>query len=234
MPGLYKLIEAREDLGARLTPEDRPIAESMKLVMIPWQAFRANLNDIPGWLAKLRSKQGITTQEDFLNSHINDAIAEGKEFYRDPDPQTLRGRTGRLRGVKRWISAKEYLDKRIAADGSWGAMIVQASDEAGLKDWIGKSPNDLTEDGEAQIEVAGHDVDGLGIFEWLSLTLAEDPSKLSTKDYSWLLANRIDVNGGPCVPCGRFNGGRVRSRLVRAGDQFGDVRPRLAVIGKGL
>jgi hypothetical protein len=228
------LVGARKDLGAQLTPEDRPIAESMKLVLIPWLAFKNNLNDIPDFIQKLRTIQGIATSADYINPTITKAITDGQELYRNPVPQTTRNRFGRPKPEKPWISAEEYLDKRIAMDGAWGAMMVQASNEAGLKDLLGKSPDNLTGNGETRFGLSGHEVDGLGIFEWLALTLAEDPSQLSRRDWSWMLANRVIDEGSPCVPGGSFYDGRVRSVLYGADDVSSDIRPRLAVIGKGL
>ena len=129
----------------------------------------------------------------------------------------------------------EYLNQRIKQDGDWGIILAQTSDEAGLERLVKGSPSDrtpdkLTDNGSTNFIVAGQKVDGMGIFEWIALTFQEDPTKLSTKDVSWLLANRLKINGVPQVPYGVWGGSRVKSDLVSPDYGRDDARPRLAVI----
>jgi hypothetical protein len=70
----------------------------------------------------------------------------------------------------------------------------------------------------------------MGIFEWIALTFQEDPTKLSTKDVSWLLANRLKINGVPRVPYGDWSGSLVWSGLGSPDNGDDSARPRLAVI----
>jgi len=220
---IQHLYDDREQLvrSGYKTPEGTPIGETMKLVLVPWQLFKDHLGTHQTMLTQMRSRQSqVTLKEDYINEQLLDAINNNTPMYR---PQS---RPGDL------ITAAEYLDGKIKQDGPWGVMLAQTSNDAGIEQYKGKSPDDLT------ITANGHDnlrlkqvqVDQMGIFEWWALTLQEDPSQLSNSDYSWLLANRLDVNGVARVPCGYWNGGRVDSRLGDAGHQAGDVRPRLAVM----
>lgn len=64
----------------------------------------------------------------------------------------------------------------------------------------------MANNGTGHFEVAGHAVDVMGIFEWLCLTLQEEPITLSTHDYSLMLANRTEVGGDSPVPRGYWLG----------------------------
>lgn len=223
MERLYSAKQILNQCGEK-TPEDLPIGETMKLVLIPWQDFRNAIDNgvFEDWLKGVRESQGID-EEDYINEDIIAAIEEQKPFYRHPiSPGVM-------------ITAKEYLHHKIAHDGDWGVMLVQTSEQAGLQSLLRKSPDELTGEGHAELAVgtAGRQcrVDGLGIFEWLALTTQEDPRQLSAKtDYSWMLANRLVVDGVPYVPSGSWYDGQVRSLLFQADNQFGYVRPRLAVL----
>jgi hypothetical protein len=207
-------------LSGETNPEGINVGETMHLALIPWGEFRANLPNFQGFINELRTKQSLVpNSEDYINDHILKAIQENTPFYRDPDTN----RTGLL-------SATEYLDRKIAQDGDWGIMLVQDSKEAGIDRIKGQSPNELTRDGQIHLVSSGSFIDAMGIFEWLSLTLQKDPRELSVSDYSWMLANRIDVDGSPYVPGGGFGDGQVRSGLYRADDGGADIRPRLAVV----
>lgn len=226
MKRLYEAQQALEESGL-LTPENLKAAETMRLVLVPWKMIAEDL--LSGdpkrfWdtLKSTRSAQGIT-KEDYIHDLLKKAIDEGQSIYRDPDdPSKL-------------LSCGEYLQKKIAQDGDWGIILAQTSNQAGLEMLKGQSPDLMTGNGKKRIGVNGeqggvaHPLDSMGIFEWLALTVQEDPSQLSTHDFSWLLANRLDVRGVPYVPNGDWYDGQVRSRLRRADDQDDGVRPRLAV-----
>jgi hypothetical protein len=219
---MARLYEAHQGLlmSSETNPEGMNIGETMHLVLVPWGEFKAHLPNLQEFVNELRAKQGLATNtQDYLNDHILNAVQQNTPFYRDPDTN----RTGLL-------TATEYLDRKISQDGDWGIMLVQDSKEAGIDRLKGQSPNELTRDGQIHLVNSGSFIDNMGIFEWLSLTLQKDPRELSPSDYSWMLANRIDVDGVPCVPRGDFRGGQVRSRLGGAGNDDSALRPRLAVM----
>jgi hypothetical protein len=70
----------------------------------------------------------------------------------------------------------------------------------------------------------------MGLLEWVSLSLQEDPRELSNQDWSWLLANFVEVDGGPQVAYGNWDGGQVGSNFDHPGSDDGGGRPRLAVM----
>jgi hypothetical protein len=232
---LSNLFKAREDfVGAdERTPNGDDVGESMHLVLIPWHSFRDNLDRLDEWIKEMRTTQGIATLVDYFDSSLLQAIKDETPMYRST--KRLLGQNGT---TPQWISAREYLNERMDSDGAWGVMLAQTSDDAGLRYLVEDTPDDerspdaLTDNGSYHLRVAGHYADAMGVFEWLALTLQEDPSKMSSQDLSWLLANRIDVNGGPCVPDGVFRGGRVGSGLSGADVGNSDIRPRLAVMGE--
>jgi hypothetical protein len=216
---LTHLYETKQALLAsgESTPEGTNIGETMRLALVPWQEMRNHLSDFDEWVDGLRNAQGLDS-EDYINEDLLAAIKGNSPFYRDSvTPSQL-------------LTASQYLDKKIAEDGPVGVMLVQTSDAAGIERLVGQSPDQMTSDGSQHLEVAGSNVDSMGVFEWIALTLQSDPAQLSSDDYSWMLANRLDVSGDPHVPFGGWDGGRVRSLLNWAGSQVGDVRVRLAVM----
>lgn len=209
------------------------ISETMQLALIPWAAIRDNLDDFPGWVKKMRDAQGIATSDDFINPDIVSAIQSNAKFYRN----TLAGQNFQSQPLEHpWFSAREYVNQRITHDGNWGVMLVQTSKDAGIQRLnegasTDRTPNALTAGGQSPFRIAGEDVGAMGIFEWVALSLQEDPQGISAADYSWLLANCIeDANGVARVPCGYWNDGQVESDLDSADFGDGVVRPRLAVM----
>ncbi len=217
---LYEAKKALTDSGD-LTPEGLNVGETMHLVLVPWREMKARLSDFGGWLEGLRETQGLP--KDYINDQLLTAIQTDQAIYRTPNlPDQM-------------ISMSTYLDRKIEQDGSWGIMLAQTSDEAGIDVLKGQSPDQLTENGEKDFKVAGQQVDAMGIFEWIALTLQENPRMLSSKDYSWLLANRFtDSSGGPLVPFGCWDVGQVGSFLNDADYQYDNTRPRLAVMNSLL
>ena len=232
---LERLYRAKQELIAsnETTPEGLNVGETMRLVLIPWRGLKDNLTRLPEWVKEMRGIQGTATNDDYLNENLLRALQDDTELYHNPIAGHFFSTNGTT--APEWISASDYLKQRIAMEGDWGIMLVQTSDDAGLKRLVEgpseqRSPDALTNKGAERFKVAGHNVDGLGVLEWLSLTFQEGPSKLSSQDASWLLANRLDVNGVPCVPNGDWYDARVKSRLRRADDRSGAIRPRLAVM----
>jgi hypothetical protein len=215
-----KLHHAKEVLtasGEVTTNGGENIGDTMHLVAVPWQAFKDHLDDMEGFINGLRRVQGINN-DDYIGPNITKAISEEAPFYKSWDNP----------GVM--YTAAEYLDYRISQDGPWGLALIQTSDDAGIKHFVGKSPDELTGTMSHSPSIAGEVVGSMGMFEWLALTLQEDPRSLSSQDYSWMLANRLDVGGGSRVPFGDWNVGQVRSSLRGADDRGERARPRLAVM----
>jgi len=221
---LTRLYEAKQALtnSGYTTPEGENVGETMHLALVPWQAIRNNLGDFSGWVNRMRSIQGIQEQ-DYINNDLLGIITQNSPLYRD------------LATGDKFMPAAFYLDKKIDQDGSLGVILVQTSNQAGLSHLLegpaeDRSPDAMTNNGLSHFEIAGQAVDGLGIFEWLSLTFQSDPSQLSSQDYSWMLANRVDIDGDPHVPRGDWDDGRVGSYVDWAGDRYGNMRVRLAVM----
>lgn len=219
-PTLARLYEAKQSIVAtnEMTPEGQNVGETMHLAFIPWQEISNHLADFDFWVKALRDSQGIATQDDYINENLLKAIKSNLHIYRDPEYP------------HQFLTSTEYLERRISIDGPWGVMLVQTSQEAGLERIKGQSPDEMTASGSSHLELGGQLVDGLGVFEWMALTMQRDPRELSASDLSWMLANRLEVGGGPRVPNGYWRGSRVKSRLGRADDQYDDVRVRLAVM----
>ncbi len=228
-----RLHQAREALIAsgETTPDGFNVGETMKLKLVPWQAMRDHIGDFDTWVKTLRDTQGVATSDDYFDSTLLEHIKENKLLYRDPNTP-MAATTTALPA----ISVQAYLDRKIEQDGPWGIMLVQTSEEAGLDRLVQgseeeRSPNALTNSGAGSFEVAGQQADGLGIFEWIALTMQVDPKTLSPTDVSWLLANRFDDTSGEArVPLGYWEDGRVYSDLDWADDQDDNIRPRLAVM----
>jgi hypothetical protein len=227
---LQRLHEAKIGIltSAGDTPEGQKVGDTLHLTLVPWQSFKSNLDKLPEWVEAMRGVQNKATDNDYINEELVKQIQSIYKIYRNPIAPHIY--TTNNTSAPEWLSAREYLDQRIAEDGAWGVVLTQTSPEAGVKSLVGKSPDKLTDKGRKRLEIAGYKVDGLGIFEWLAMTFQHDPSELSPSDYSWMLANRLYVGGGARVPNGRWYGDRVRSALSNAGSQGGGARPRLAVI----
>ncbi|MDO8591805.1 MAG: hypothetical protein Q7R60_02705 [bacterium] len=217
---MKRLYEARQALmkSNEETPEGLKVGETMHLVLIPWEEIKNNLSNFGEWVKKHRETQALELGADYINPSLLDAIQQDMKLYRDPqNPENL-------------LTSSEYLDKKIAQDGPWGVMLVQTSNDAGTNGTKGKSPDSLTAGGQEHLQVAGHNVDAMGIFEWLALTLQQDPTKLSREDVSWLLANRLDVYGDFRVSYGHCSVDQVMSDLhftIALSDFW---QPRLAVM----
>lgn len=216
---INRLYEAQRALNssAETTSSGERVGETMRLVAVPWKAFKEALDDLPGCVNQMRRAQGIN-EDDYINDNLLAAINSDEPMYKSWDNP----------GVM--YTAREYLDYKISQDGSWGIVLMQTSNEAGVDGWRGQSPDELTGNGTRTPMLEGQPVGSAGIFEWLAVTLQEDPRQLSRQDYSWLLANRLTGDGGSQVPCGVWDVGRVGSILRWADRQGGATRPRLAVM----
>lgn len=197
---LTRLYKAKQSLLAsgENTPEGTNVGETMHLALIPWHEMRNHLADFDQWVKQLRDSQGIA-RGNHIDEHLLAAIKGSTPFYRDSDtPSQL-------------LTASQYLDKKIAEDGPVGVMLVQTSSAAGIERLVGQTPNQMTSDGSQHLEVAGSNVDSMGVFEWIALTMQKDPRELSRQDYSWLLANRMTIQGVTRVLYVGWHDGRVMS-----------------------
>lgn len=200
----HKVIKDLKNSG-EVTPDGQNIGDVMKVIPIDYKVVLKNLGTFEKWVNKQRKKQGIAYCDDYIYSRLQEALTDGTKLYGDK-------------------TAKEYLEYRI--DQGVTEILVQVSNEAGLKSLLMKSPNSLTDNGTKPLKIAGYNVGQMGIFEWIALTLHENPGNISSEDWSWLLANRV----GARVPNGDFRDGQVNSGLFQSDRQNDFVRPRLAVI----
>lgn len=225
-PTLTRLYEAKQVLtsSGEVTPEGLNLGETMHQIVMPWQVLRDRVgSNFGAWVNKMRGVQCTAQSNNYIVDSLLSAITENQPLYRTPD------------APERLITPTEYLDRKIAQDGAWGVMLLQTSDQAGLRRIVERpedmrSPDAMTNNGVGDFEIAAIKADNLGIFEWLAASFQEDPSKLSSQDLSWMLANCIDVDGDPHVPQGSWRGGQVRSGLRWAYSQYKGVRVRPAVM----
>ncbi len=225
---ISRLFGARSALveSADITPGGMNIGESMNLVLIPWADFETDATRLHTWITRWRNAQGKTEEVDLIDQRLMDAINNDAPLYRDPDdPSTS-------------LKSSEYLQGQIAQSGLWGVMLAQTKSSAGITSPLleSQAPDNLTNHGDAHLRVGGCDVDAMGIFEWLSLSLQEKPRSLSPADKSLLLANRIYTDIGAMVPAANWEAGmqRVAVDLQLALNGEKDTNPRLAVMASGV
>jgi hypothetical protein len=225
---LNRLYNARNTLIATAgeTFQGNNVGESMHLTLMPWQHFKENLQRLPEWIKEMRTLQGIATNDDDYDLDLINRLQDGTKLYRNP--KVLSNHKYPLSA--QWMSGDDYLDQKIAEDGPWGLALTQTTDEAGTKELPEMSPDELTNEGRQHLEIGGERVDGLGIFEWLAMTLQHNPAKLSRLNKSWLLANRLEVDGMAQVPCGDWSGTRVRLDMEDASYWVSVRLPRLVVL----
>lgn len=190
------------------TPDGQNIGQTLKLVAIPWHSFKYHLEDFDHFMWQLRQKQALPgLGEDLISDTILNSIKGGGASdvcYVNPERPSER------------ITAADYLQKKTEEDGIWGLMLMQTSGQPGSSSLSGKSIQDLIYpdhvslvNGRAkEIRLAGVNVGAMGIFEWLSLTLQENPGEPLRSHSSLLPANRfwvgastkLHVGLGECAP----------------------------------
>ncbi len=173
---LFKAQEALRESG-ETNSYDENIGETMELILVPWQDFRDNLPNLKQWMDILRDEQGAHMYDKW-SEDVRDTLKNNGILYRNPQAPAAS------------TTPKIYLDQKIDTDGPWGIMLAQTN-TPGIKGLEYSSPDQLTNSGRGNFQRAGHNVDGMGVFEWLSLTLQID-SREHEFDYgeAWLLANR--------------------------------------------
>lgn len=208
------------------TPEGINIADSMELVLIPWDFYQKSLekNLFINSLDRLRSVQGI--EKDLIDPQIIRVIHEDMPIYLHP-------------ASGGFLSTKQYVDFMVETHGPWGLMLAQANNQAGTKTSIGESANNLNKNGFSHMEIGGgplvngQDVDFMGILEWIALTLQEDPKQISRNGFSVLLANRLELQNDDYVPFGAYIQGGERLFKIKTSEQDERLGPRLAVMYTG-
>lgn len=219
---LYWSHQAISSSGEQ-TSNFQPLEIAFDLCLMPWDAMRANLHDIDGWMKNMR-EVGYSDPNyivDYMDPQLSSMLDTNK-IYIDPDDH------------RKVITAAEYLDKKIATDGPWGIMLVQATQEAGTNTMLeAKSLAQRTQDGTQQIILAEQPVDAMGIFEWLALTLQRDPHTLSNIDQSMLPANRFEhIENGErksYVPYALWLNDKSNILPIEVHTANSFLRPRLAV-----
>lgn len=224
IPVLNRLADAKKDLinSKEQNPDNIPIAETMHLLIMPWEAILNNLDDIPKWAIKMRQTQGCSLNDSF-NDEILENISRNSPLYRYQA------------NVNQAYSAKVYLNIKMAADGAWGLMLAQNSGSPGLSRLLNLpakdiNPDALTKNGTARLQVNGQVVDRMGIFEWLCLTFQENPAKYMGGDISLLLANHItsrDRKSNSLIGFCRLE--TVVTNLIASDNTRIDNMPRLAI-----
>jgi hypothetical protein len=231
---LSRLYESRENLIAsgENTTQGLNIGESMHITLVPWKMMLENLeghDDFQQWVNKMRLYQDKTLNpQDNLDPNLLVEIRDDSAIYHNPASPKKYDANGSTE--QEWISAKSYLQQRIAKDGPWGVALIQTSPNYGVQSLADTSVDELTGQGSRHIEIGGERVDGLGIFEWIAMTLQHEPADF-TRYKSLLLANRIRYPGCEYVPTGLYQaGGRFSCKMDPADQSNFYSRPRLAVL----
>ena len=227
---LYNAQQALLESGEKTTRSGYSIGQVMHLTLVPWQQLSDNLDQLPEWIKSLREYQGGSFDNDYFHTDLLEQLQNDTPIYRNPKAanQNLAGNSTE----PQWLSARQYLTQRLEEDGPWGIVLIQNTEDAGISSLADKSPDDLTAQGNGHFEIAGQQVDGLGVFEYLALTMQHDGYSFSTNNRSFMLANRLLVRNIPMVAFGGWDKDRLRVTLGvnPADNSLGEITPRLAVI----
>ena len=229
---LNYLHEARQCLvkvGDQTPDSNINVGETMHLTLMPWQLILENLHQLPDWICSLNQSRVSSAKKSYIDVEIFSQLQNNETIYRNPK---TRMRSPSLKSnTPDWLSTRNYLAERIADDGEWGVILTQTSSDAGMKRFINKSPDQLTESGKNRLAVQGYPVDSLGILEWLCMGLQHPTAQLSANDQSWLLANRLKYNGKTLVPYGVWGGGQPATYAYGSSNSGERMRTRMAIIG---
>lgn len=160
------------------TSNGTPISQTMHLVYVPWKQLYDTITGngpIPDkWLAHMRTQQTRAVEE-YGYGVLMDQLRAGSVLYRVP-------RRAKSKDAPGWTDAKGYLERRMAEDGEWGAVLAQNTDDAGVigPDWqmsFDQPSGEPLRTSKAVSELRGlgiHDFDvtGLGVFEMTAIMLA--------------------------------------------------------------
>ena len=220
---LTRLFEARNRLRTYVT--------DMHLVLMPWQEMHDAVGDLDAWFDKVWPVGSTDTL--YVYPGITAKLDSHKPYYRNPDaPDDI-------------ISAEDYLDGRIAADGPWGMVLAQGSSGAGIppaynKSWKDESPAALL--GKGRLAVEGYRVGSMGIFELMGLLLQEERGYFAKEVASWLPAmcdiEDINISGQKSVllRMQRPNQAEIAINTtdMEISRKFNRVEPRLCVLANNL
>ncbi len=136
------------------------IGRSLSPLLVPWEFFK---NHVEGTTTSairyMRSMQGIEEH----------ALDDPAFFDRNAINYSYRAPYSYGSGYD--ADRGKYLEDRFASDGWWGIILAQTGSTAGQS--RRKPPSELIENRTYRLE--GYRADSFGIFEWLALTLQEDP-----------------------------------------------------------
>lgn len=214
---LTELVDVKKalDKSGAVTPSGRPIGESMSVVAIPWQYFKDSLDQLPDAVDKLRSMQGARIPDALFA--IENVIKSNQPFYIDwSAPEVL-------------STAREYLNRRIARDGSWGLGLMQIGEDAGIRTRNSRASADDITNNKRSFTVAGQNMGDLGIFEWLALTLQEETTD-ATWQPAWLLANATTMHDSYVTPVASLDRGHFDIQFDRSNANRYLAQPRLAKV----
>jgi hypothetical protein len=159
------------------------MGRSLSPLLVPWEFFRSHVEGTTtSAIRYMRSRQGIEEHalDDPAFFDRNAINYYHRSEWRDAD-----------RG--------EYLNDKFMDDGWWGIMLVQTGKAAGQS--RRKPPSELRE--RRPYMLNGYRSDSFGIYEWLALTLQEDPGifagsrNLMLGNYTTYKWNSTDYNGTP-------------------------------------
>lgn len=210
------------------TPENLNLGDTMNLVLVPWAAIERNLGSFESFDEELRLAQG-EVKNDWIDPNFLEAIKNDAPMYISTELSS-----GNL------IRPREYLQQKIAFDGPWGIILAQTSNKPGLAGLNRESPDQMTANGITQLSIdvgKGLSVGAMGIFEYLALTLQQNPRSLSRVtgnqgnkqgDRSWLPANRFYLGNRPHVPY-VYSDPHVHWKIAPSTTVKANRYPRLAV-----
>ncbi|HYH35965.1 MAG TPA: hypothetical protein VD706_00520 [Candidatus Saccharimonadales bacterium] len=206
---LGKLARAKQALteSGEKTPSGRNVGETMHLVLIPWHVYKMKLEaahtddawsriSFERWMYSLvqqRKDMDYGIEVDHASNRPNGsgmhtAFEQDYAIYRNPE------------NPSEHLSFTNYLTGRMFEDGPWGIMLAQTGKNGVYVPPDGpRNADNYTAQGKENFQVAGYNVDALGILEWLSLVCQARKGAINSgpnDEYSLLLANRSRYHVG--------------------------------------
>ncbi|HYH35964.1 MAG TPA: hypothetical protein VD706_00515 [Candidatus Saccharimonadales bacterium] len=234
---IERLFKASRALTAsgQTAPSGSNVGETMGLVLVPWETFqdlyeenqRTRVNMLHRWVKTCSERHsgirnGFRISEEGLqrgDPTLAKAFSDDAPMYRD------------VAKPSKMIRLTEHLKAKIAEEGPWGLILAQNAGSGGY--WWGEEftgpqfAGDWTDKGKAHFQIAGYNVDAMGVYEFIAHAFQED--EMDEKVPFLLLANRVNGYGsfgGVKVPFGYYAGGEI-GLLLRDADG-GDDGSRFA------
>lgn len=245
---LTYLYQARKaiidsDYMPSATGDKEAAADTMHLVLVPWQLMKDNVDRLDSWGSDLREIEGVATESDFYRMPRDYEYKDGSLLYHNP--AVLSAERGSE--TAELLSLERYLEDRIAENGPWGVILAQFHDvlgAAGVDSKLHISSEDIMNKDRSPYEISGYRVDGMGIIEWLSMTAQRGLWELlRDRNDSYLPANYVlDSDGEPRMLYGTLIDDDMRVRVYvtlmypnpaeprPAEPRLVHSRPRLAVV----